>query len=141
MTKTVIELIGGDDKLRELVETFYDEIETNPLGENIAKLHLRGHGLNHVRTEQFNFLSGFLGGRRYYEEKHRHMDVRLMHAHVPISTEDAENWLKCMDIALDHVGMEGPHIDRLRQVFRRIALMLVNDLDAWGVPKATAGRA
>ncbi|MGB5560654.1 MAG: group II truncated hemoglobin [Paracoccaceae bacterium] len=141
MAETVIALIGGEGKLRELVETFYDVVETDPLGANIAKLHLRGHGLGHVRTEQFNFLSGFLGGRRYYEEKHRHMDVRLMHAHVPISLEDAENWLKCMDIALEQVGLAGPHIDRLRQVFRRIALMLVNDLEAWGVPKAKVGSA
>ena len=69
------------------------------------------------------------------------MDVRLMHAHVPITNEDAENWLTCMSIALDKVGLAGPHIDRLGAVLRRIALMLVNDLDNWGVPRPVEGLA
>lgn len=29
-------------------------------------------------------MSGFLGGRQYYLEKHRHMNVKEIHAHVPI---------------------------------------------------------
>ncbi|WP_264479730.1 globin family protein [Roseobacter weihaiensis] len=31
-----------------------------------------------------------MGGRRYYAERHGHMDVKLIHAHVPIRREDAE---------------------------------------------------
>ncbi len=135
MTKTVLDQIGGEDKLRDLVESFYDVIESHPKGAGIRKLHFRGQGVPHARVEQFNFLTGFLGGRRHYEEKHGHMDVRLMHAHVPISLVEAENWLDCMDIALERVGLSGPAIDRLRVVFRRVALMLVNDLDEWGVAR------
>lgn len=101
-----------------------------PEGENLRKLHLRGHGLEHVRAEQFNFLSGFLGGRRYYQEKHGHMDVRLMHAHIPITLQDAEDWLTCMDRALANNTLTGPKIDRLRSVLRRICLMLVNSLSS-----------
>jgi hemoglobin len=83
-----------------------------------------------VRAEQFNFLSGFLGGRRYYQEKHGHMDVRLMHAHIPITLQDAEDWLTCMDHALANNTLTGPKIDRLRTVLRRICLMLVNSLSS-----------
>lgn len=141
MSPRMIETVGGETVLRRLVEDFYDLIETLPEGETIRKLHLRGHGLSHVREEQFNFLSGFLGGRRYYEEKHGHMDVRRMHAHVPISRQDAEDWLFCMDRALSQNGLAGPEIDRLRATFRRICLMLVNDLAEWGLPGGTAGSA
>lgn len=133
MTKRMIDTVGGEAALSKLVNDFYDLIETIPEGENIKKLHLRGHGLGHVRVEQFNFLSGFLGGRRYFEEKHGHMDVKLMHAHVPISDEDAENWLTCMDMALRANGLEGAEVDKLRRVLRKIALLLVNDLADWGV--------
>jgi len=128
MVARMIDEIGGEKALRDLVEEFYDIIEKHPLGANILKLHFRGHGLNHVREEQFNFLSGFLGGRRYYEEKHHHMNLKLMHAHVPISLEDAENWLTCMDMALENVGQSGASVERLRTAFRRVALVLVNDL-------------
>ncbi len=132
MSTRMIDTIGGETALRHLVEDFYDLIEILPEGEVLRKHHLRGHGLAHVRQEQFNFLSGFLGGRRYYEEKHGHMDVRRMHAHVPISLQDAEDWLSCMDQALARNGLSGMEIDRLRGVFRRICMMLVNDLKDWG---------
>lgn len=134
MSGRMIDTIGGEAALRSLVKDFYDFIEVLPEGETLRKLHLRGHGLAHVREEQFNFLSGFLGGRRYYQEKHGHMDLRRMHAHVPISLQDAEDWLTCMDRALAENGLSGPEIDRLRATFRRICLMLVNGLQEWGLP-------
>jgi hemoglobin len=134
----MIDTIGGEVQLRQLVETFYDLVEILPEGESLRKLHLRGHGLAHVREEQFNFLSGFLGGRRYYEEKHGHMDVRRMHAHIPISVQDAEDWLSCMDQALARNNLSGPEIDRLRLIFRKICMMLVNDLREWGLPAGPA---
>jgi hemoglobin len=132
MAGRLIDQIGGEPVLRALVERFYDVIEEHPRGSQIVKLHKRGHGMVHARAEQFNFLSGFMGGRRYYDEKHGHMDVKLMHAHVPVSAEDAENWLLCLDQALGDLGLEGPAVERLRMSLRRVALVLINDLGDWG---------
>ncbi|MBS3651042.1 group II truncated hemoglobin [Pseudaminobacter sp. 19-2017] len=131
--RSTLDELGGEDALRALVERFYDLIETDPRGEKLKLLHLRGHGIAHSRTEQFDFLSGFLGGPRYYAERHGHMDIRQIHAHVPISQEVAETWLELMDQALTDLGHEGAHVDRMRQTFRRIALMLINDLGDWGM--------
>ncbi|MBL0373990.1 globin [Rhizobium sp. KVB221] len=125
---SVLEQLGGEQALRELVTRFYDLIETDPRGANILRLHFRGHGLNHVRQEQFDFLSGFLGGRRYYLENHGNMDWRLMHAHVPIREKDAEDWLELMDQAIVDGGHSGPHVETMRAAFRRIAYLLVNEL-------------
>ncbi|MFW8594073.1 group II truncated hemoglobin [Cribrihabitans neustonicus] len=138
MAERLIDQIGGEAVLRALVERFYDIVEESAAGARIARLHQRGHGLAHARIEQFNFLSGFLGGRRYYAEKHGHMDVKSMHAHVPVTAEDAENWLKCMDQALTDIALQGPHAERLRQVFRRVALLLVNDLGEWGEARVSS---
>ena len=88
---------------------------------------MEGHGVAHTRIEQFEFLSGFLGGRAYYMEKHRHMNVKDIHAHVPIMMQDAETWLATMDKTLDSLGHAGAHIDRMRATLRRVALILVND--------------
>ena len=134
MTGRMIDALGGENAVRDLVETFYDFVEELPEGENLRKLHRRGQGMANARVEQFNFLCAFLGGRKYYLEKHGHMDVKLMHEHVPISTEDAENWLFCMDRALEKLGHEGAQIDRLRHILRRVALILINDLGEWGLP-------
>jgi hemoglobin len=128
---TVLDDIGGETNLRRVVETFYDLVETLPQGSDLRRLHSRGHGVPHARVEQFDFLSGFMGGRSYYKEKHGHMDVKLIHAHVPIRQIDAENWLVCMDKALEDEGHVGPHVDKLRQVFQRVALILINDVPDW----------
>lgn len=128
---SMLDDIGGEDKLRELVETFYDLVETLPEGSNLRRLHARGHGVSHARVEQFNFLSGFMGGRAYYKEKHGHMDVKLMHAHVPIREVDAANWLLCMRKALAEEAHSGPHIDKLNVAFERVAKILVNEVPDW----------
>ena len=133
MVQSILEQIGGEPMLRKLVNRFYDLVESDPQGETIMRLHFRGHGLSHVREEQVLFLSGFLGGRRLYQEKHGHMDLRLMHAHVPITRTDAEDWLALMDRAIDDCGLAGPHVERMRTAFRRVALVLVNDLPECGL--------
>lgn len=125
--ESTLDRLGGEAALRRLVNRFYDLVECDPRGENLMRLHFRGHGLAHVREEQFNFLSGFLGGRRYYEQKHGAMEVRLMHAHVPIAPEDAENWLALMDQAIADQDHHGDHVDQMRAAFRRVALILVNN--------------
>jgi hemoglobin len=135
MTQTVLDQLGGEDALRQLVDRFYDLIETDPEAHDLLRLHFRGHGMNHTRTEQFNFLSGFLGGRQYYREKHGHMDVRDIHAHIPIRLADAEQWLSTMDRALDECGHSGAIVDKIRATLRRVALMLVNDVEDWRVAK------
>ena len=127
MTTSVLDQIGGEPALRHLVEHFYDLVESCPEGRQILHLHMDGHGIAHTRQEQFNFMSGFMGGRQYYMEKHRHMNVKEIHAHVPIRVQDAENWLNLMDRTLQNLHHEGAHIDKLRTTLQRVALMLVND--------------
>ena len=68
MALSILDQIGGEEALRGLVNRFYDLIETDPRGATILSMHFRGHGISHVREEQFNFLSGFLGGKRLYLE-------------------------------------------------------------------------
>jgi hemoglobin len=131
--------IGGEQMLRDLVELFYDLVETLPEGSNLRRLHARGHGVAHARVEQFNFLSGFMGGRAYYQEKHGHMDVKLMHAHVPIRRADAENWLICMRTALAEEAHAGPHIDKLNAAFERVAMVLINEVPDWEDHLAASG--
>ena len=133
MTQSVLDQLGGEDALKKLVNHFYDLMESLPEGHDIMRLHFRGHVMEHTRTEQINFLNGFFGGRQYYKEKHGHMDVREIHAHVPIRTDDAEQGLSIMDRALDDCGHSGAHIDRIRATLRRVALMLVNDVEDWRV--------
>ncbi len=127
----VLDQMGGEDSLRALVKQFYDLMERLPETRPLMRLHFRGHGMDHTRAQQFDFLCGFLGGRQYYMETHGHMNVRQIHEHIPIRVADAEVWLATMDRALADCGHQGAHIDKMRATLRRVALMLVNDLPDW----------
>lgn len=122
----MIDRIGGEPQVHVLVNRFYDLIETLPQGAAIMAMHQRGHGLNHVRPAQFEFLCGFFGGRRYYAERHGHMNLREIHAHVEIRRQDAEDWLAVMDRALVETGVADRERAEIMATFRRAALMLVN---------------
>lgn len=122
----MIDRIGGEAQVHLLVNHFYDLIESLPQGRAIMEMHLKGHGLAHVRPEQFNFLCGFFGGRRYYHELHGHMNLREIHAHLEIRRQDAEDWLAVMDRAMVETGVAGKERAEIMATFRRAALMLVN---------------
>lgn len=129
LKSSIFDQIGGEKTVRELVRNFYDLIETHPDGKNILRHHMNGHGLAHAREEQFNFLCGFMGGPQFYLEKHRHMNVKNMHAHVPIREEDAVNWLNCMDLAIEKTLIDGPAANRIRATFKTVAHSLVNEVE------------
>jgi hemoglobin len=122
----MIDRIGGEPQVKLLVNHFYDLIETLPQGRAIMEMHLKGHGLSHVRSEQFDFLCGFFGGRRYYHEKHGHMNLREIHAHVEIRLQDAEDWLAVMDRAMAETGVAQKERAQIMATFQRAALVLVN---------------
>lgn len=118
--------VGGENGVRALVETFYDIVEKEPEGQVLHILHMRGQGVAHSRIEQFNFLSGFLGGPRLYVEKFGHSDVRKMHEHVEIDAEARDAWLKCMSIAIDRVGLTADVKEALMAHFEPVAAKLKN---------------
>lgn len=127
--ESLYDLVGGEDGVLKLVKVFYDIVETHPDGHKLHLLHLRGHGLAHSRIEQFNFLSGFLGGPKLYIEKHGHSNVRTMHEHVKINDESKDIWLKCMLLAIDQVGLATDTKNKLMGNFTVVAERLVNSTE------------
>ncbi|MBA3446205.1 MAG: group II truncated hemoglobin [Pseudaminobacter sp.] len=105
--QSLYQSLGEEAGVRALVEAFYDTIEQDPDAAELHLLHLRGHGVAHSREEQFNYLSGFLGGPSYYVQKHGHSRLREIHEHVPIGAAMRDLWLKCMERAADKVGVPG----------------------------------
>ena len=124
--QALYDLIGGENGVKNLVQVFYDIVETNPEGHKLHLLHLRGNGVAHSRIEQFNFLSGFLGGPKLYVEKHGHSNVRTMHEHVEVTAEAKDIWLNCMSLAIDAIGMEASTKAKLMNNFTVVAERLVN---------------
>lgn len=118
------EQIGGAEGVDQLVNTFCDVIETTEEGKPVLLLHLRGHGMDHARVEQFNFFSGFLGGPRLYAEKWGHSNVREIHQHVEIDETASQAWLSCMSMTMDKLAYPASLKDQLMQNFSDMAALL-----------------
>ncbi|MEQ1943908.1 group II truncated hemoglobin [Mesorhizobium sp. VNQ89] len=119
--QSAYERLGGDNGVRALVETFYDIIEQEEYAADLHLLHRRGFGVAHSREEQFNYLSGFLGGPQRYVMKHGHARLKEIHEHVPIGPEMRDLWLRCMAEAMDRLGLDGELSSLLTRHFKAAA--------------------
>ena len=122
---TLYEQIGGEDAVRRLVEAFYDIVERDPAAKAVHDLHLGRFGMAHIRSAQFEFLSGFFGGPKLYVERTGGSNLREMHEHLEFDEPEAQIWLKCMDRALDESGVEAAVKARIMTGFTTAARVLV----------------
>jgi hemoglobin len=109
---TPYELLGGEAGVRRLVDRFYDLMDTAPEAATIRALHAAS--LKASREKLFMFLTGWTGGPPIYVEQRGHPRLRMRHFPFPIGARERDEWLWCMDRALD----EQPMPDDLRRHLR-----------------------
>ena len=107
------ELMGGDNGVRALVERFYDLMDSAPEAADIRGLHAAS--LKRSREKLYMFLSGWLGGPQLYVEQFGHPKLRARHLPFSIGAHERDQWLWCMDRALDAHAMG----DELRGTIRQ----------------------
>jgi len=124
MSTTHFEMIGGEAKVRALVDRFYDLMETNLEAAGIRALH--PPDLQSSREKLFLFLVGWLGGPPLYVQKYGHPRLRARHMPFPIGESERDQWLLCMKQALDEV-VELEHLRlHLYQAFMSLADFMRN---------------
>jgi hemoglobin len=70
-----------------------------PAAETIRKMH--PDDLQESRDKLFMFLSGFFGGPPLYVTQFGHPMLRARHLPFAIGIEERDQWLMCMNQALD----------------------------------------
>jgi len=98
---TPYELIGGDAKVRALIDRFYDLMDTAPEYYVIRKLHPAD--LSGSRDKLYMFLSGWLGGPQLYTDKYGHPMLRARHLPFAIGVPERDAWIACMTQAMDGI--------------------------------------
>ena len=111
--------MGGDAGIRRLVDRFYDLMDTAPEAATIRRLHATS--LKASREKLHLFLAGWTGGPQLYVEKFGHPRLRMRHFPFPISTRERDEWLWCMDHALDAHDMPEELRVMLRDRFHQLA--------------------
>ena len=125
--QTIYEAIGGEAKVRELVEVFYDHMERAPEAAEILALHPRN--LASSREKLFLFLSGWMGGPQLYIEAYGHPRLRARHLPFPIGDAEAAAWMACMEVALERVVTDAELAENLKRSFTGVALHMRNRAD------------
>jgi hemoglobin len=113
------ELIGGETGLRALVDRFYDIMDTAPEATDIRALHAAS--LKQSREKLFMFLSGWSGGPSLYIERYGHPRLRQRHFPFSIGALERDQWLWCMNKALDESQMSPQVVAYLKTRFAEVA--------------------
>jgi hemoglobin len=101
---TPYDAIGGDGPVRALADAFYDRIET----ESPVLRAMLPRDTSTSREKLHEFLSGWMGGPQLYIEKRGHPRLRMRHFPFTIGEAEADEWVRCMELAMDDVSVTGP---------------------------------
>lgn len=101
---TIYERIGGEAVIRQLVDRFYDLMDSEPQAAGIRALHPAD--LSESRNKLFWFLVGWMGGPPLYIQRFGHPRLRARHLPFPIGERERDEWLWCMFRALDEIVPE-----------------------------------
>ena len=118
-TPTPYEQLGGAAGVRKLVDRFYDLIDSAPEAVTIRALHARS--LRAAREKLYLYLTTWTGGPPVYTERYGHPRLRMRHFPFRIGVRERDEWLWCMDKALNEHDMPDEMRQYLRDRFHQLA--------------------
>lgn len=116
---SLFELLGGESKIRELVDRFYDLMELEPEFAGMRALH--PSPLDGSRDKLFWFLCGWTGGPDMYIERFGHPRLRARHLPYAIGSGERDQWVRCMAWAMQETGVPEPLQEQLLMSFYQTA--------------------
>ncbi|MES2972429.1 MAG: group II truncated hemoglobin [Pseudomonadota bacterium] len=116
---TPFEWIGGEEKIKAMVERFYDLMDLEPAYQALRAAH--GSDLANARQRLYWFLTGWMGGPQLYTEKFGHPRLRMRHMPFSIGIRERDQWLACMNQAMGETGVPEDLRKRLNESFFQTA--------------------
>ena len=116
---TPFEQMGGDAGIRRLVDRFYDLVDSAPEAATIRKLHAAS--LKASRDKLHLYLMYWTGGPATYIDQNGHPRLRARHLPFSISSRERDEWLWCMDLALNEQDMPTELREGIREKLHGLA--------------------
>ena len=111
--------IGGESQVHALVDRFYDLMDLEPDYAALRAAH--GTELANAREKLKMFLTGWMGGPQRYTEQFGHPRLRMRHMPFSIGIAERDQWLACMDQAMQETGVDATLRTRLKASFMQTA--------------------
>ncbi len=111
--------IGGESQVHALVDRFYDLMDLEPDYAALRAAH--GTELANAREKLKMFLTGWLGGPQRYTEQFGHPRLRMRHMPFSIGIAERDQWVACMDQAMQETHVDATLRTRLKDSFMQTA--------------------
>ncbi|MCE1181192.1 MAG: group II truncated hemoglobin [Rhodocyclales bacterium] len=121
---TTYEKVGGDAGVGKLCDRFYELMDTVSQFKELRAIH--PDDLQGSRDKLYMFLSGWFGGPDLFVEKFGHPRLRARHMPFAIGTQERDQWVACMVLAMEDVGIEEGLRAKLLQNFFNTADFMRN---------------
>jgi hemoglobin len=103
-TVTTYEKIGGEPTVARLCDRFYERMDSTPQFKELRDMHPAD--LKGSRDKLYMFLSGWFGGPDLFVEQFGHPRLRARHMPFAIGVKERDQWVACMVLAMEDVGIE-----------------------------------
>jgi hemoglobin len=125
---TFFELLGGEqggiEKIRDLVEAFYDIMDSDPKAGFIRAYHAKD--LTEAREKLFMFLTGWTGGPQLYIARYGHPRLRARHLPFSIGESERDQWMYCMVKAMHTLNLDERLMQKLAEQLYGVADFMRN---------------
>ena len=111
--------ILGDDGIRQLTNTFYEIMDTLPEAASLRAMHAKD--LSPMKEKLAEYLTGWMGGPPLYANKYGTVCMTTPHEPYHIGPQERDQWLLCMDKALEEIGASEELVEMLKVPLFRIA--------------------
>ena len=126
-TVTLFEALGGESAIRKICDRFYDFMEELPQARDVLALHPTD--LSESRDKFYWFLVGWMGGPQLFVQRFGHPRLRARHLPFKIDSNARDQWMLCMEKALE-LEVADEHVrTQLLAAFARLADHMRNTSD------------
>ncbi|HAU26981.1 MAG TPA: hemoglobin-like oxygen-binding protein, partial [Alteromonas australica] len=115
---------GGEEKVRELANRFYDVMENDTYASELLSIHPQP--LDRIRHVFFLYLSLWLGGPDIYQQEFGHPRLRARHLPFTVSPALKEQWMYCMRKAMMTTVSDVALAQTLLQALDQLAEHMIN---------------
>jgi hemoglobin len=116
--QTPYQLLGVEG-IQHLVNTFYDIMDSLPDAAGLRAMH--ADDLSPMKEKLAQYLTGWMGGPPLYADKYGTVCMTTPHEPYHIGPAERDQWLLCMDKALEQTGASQELVEMLKIPMFRIA--------------------